>query len=77
MNKGQQPLMGLLRGGDEGGQPVREAWGAVMDGARTALATPGLPSSERCDLMEILTASAEIAGRLSELRPSLVSVQTG
>ncbi len=52
---------------------VRRAWSAVMDGTSAALATPGLPSSERSDLLEILTCAAEIAGRQNELRLSLAA----
>jgi hypothetical protein len=68
------PILVKIIGGDEPGDGATErAWSAVMDGCSEALATPGLPSTERADLMEILTSAAEISGRLHELRPSLAS----
>jgi hypothetical protein len=67
-------LFKIEDGGDLADESAtRRAWGAVMDGASEALATPGLPSSDRSDLLEILTCAAEISGRQNELRPSLAA----
>lgn len=68
------PILVKIEGGDGAAEGATErAWSAVMDGCSEALSTPGLPSTERGDLLEILACAAEISGRQNELRPSLAS----
>lgn len=49
--------------GTGGDVAIRHAWGLVMDAAGEALATHGLPRSERADLLELWRGAAEIAQR--------------